>query len=74
MSDQQGRDWTRMTPGDFDRDEPLRLAVSAGPTAIPAEPDECGTDPLFGDEPPARRTVVRRPARPAAPVEQDGLF
>jgi hypothetical protein len=45
-----------MTPGDFDRDAPLRLSVGTGPTAVPAEPDEYGTEPLFGNETPARRT------------------
>ncbi|MGV9255273.1 hypothetical protein [Streptomyces sp. NPDC003697] len=72
MSEQQGRDWTRMTPGDFDREEPLRLAVGTGPAVIPAEPDECGTDPLFGDEPPAPRSRGRA-KRPPAPL-QEALF
>ncbi|MDF3301469.1 hypothetical protein [Streptomyces tropicalis] len=73
MSEQQGRDWRGMTPGDFDLDEPLCLAIGGGPVAIPAEPDACGTDPLFGDEP-AKRAAhrVRRTAPPA--VRQDRLF
>ncbi|GAA4812176.1 hypothetical protein [Streptomyces ziwulingensis] len=59
MSERHGRDWTRMTPDDFDRQAPLRLDVSGEPAAVPAVPDECGTAPLFGDEtprPPAGRT------------------
>ncbi|MFF9192588.1 hypothetical protein [Streptomyces rochei] len=73
MSEQHGRDWTRMTPDDFDRDAALRLDVDAGPAAIPAVPDEFGTAPLFGDETagPRRRGPERRPT---APVDQDGLF
>lgn len=73
MSEQHGRDWTRMTPDDFDRDAALRLDVDAGPATIPAVPDEFGTAPLFGDETavPRHRGPERRPA---APVDQDGLF
>ncbi|MER7497082.1 hypothetical protein ABT033_31355 [Streptomyces pharetrae] len=73
MSETRGRDWTRMTPDDFDREAALRLDVGAGPAAIPAVPDECGTAPLFGDETagPRRRGPERRPA---VPVDQDSLF
>lgn len=73
MSQQQGRDWTRMTPDDFDREAAPRLDVEARPAAIPAVPDEFGTAPLFGDE-----TAAPRPRGPerrsAAPVDQDSLF
>ncbi|MCX3289751.1 hypothetical protein OR263_24085 [Streptomyces sp. NEAU-H22] len=48
MSEQGGRDWVCMTPDDFDRDAPPRPEVDG---RIPAELDECGTAPLFGDEP-----------------------
>ncbi|MFJ9036771.1 hypothetical protein ACIRF8_09315 [Streptomyces sp. NPDC102406] len=50
MSEQRGRDWTRMTPDDFDRDAELRPDADAGSTAVPAVPDELGTQPLFGGE------------------------
>ncbi|MEU0213868.1 hypothetical protein ABZ281_01685 [Streptomyces sp. NPDC006265] len=53
MSEQGGRDWVCMTPGDFDRDASPRPEVDG---RIPAEPDECGTAPLFGDEPDPART------------------
>ncbi|MGW7265192.1 hypothetical protein [Streptomyces sp. NPDC054842] len=62
-----------MTPGDFDRDAPLRLCVGTGPTAVPAEPDEYGTEPLFGNETPARRSGPRTRRRPAT-AEQEHLF
>lgn len=42
-----------MTPGDFDLDAPLVLNVGTGPVTVPAEPDECGTAPLFGEAAPA---------------------
>ncbi|MEU1006546.1 hypothetical protein [Streptomyces tibetensis] len=48
MSEQGGRDWVGMTPDDFDREAPPRPEVDG---RIPAELDECGTAPLFGDEP-----------------------
>ncbi|KAA0942215.1 MULTISPECIES: hypothetical protein [Streptomyces] len=50
MSQLEGRDWTRMTPDDFDEDAPPRPDTPAGPPTVPAVPDECGTAPLFGDE------------------------
>ncbi|MFD4576135.1 hypothetical protein ACFWNK_27095 [Streptomyces sp. NPDC058417] len=77
MSEQPGRAWTAMTPGDFDRDEPLRLNVRTGPAPVPAEPDACGTAALFGDTapPPAARPPAppRRRRGPAAPG-QEPLF
>ncbi|MFI5823430.1 hypothetical protein ACIA8I_30690 [Streptomyces rishiriensis] len=73
MSERQDGEWLAMTPADFDRDVPLRLNVGTGPTPVPAEPDEYGTVPLFGHEPPARRPV-RRAGRRTGPVEQDELF
>jgi hypothetical protein len=51
----------------------LQLDVSGGQAAVPAVPDEYGTAPLFGDETPIRSTG-RTDRRPAAPVDQDGLF
>ncbi|MEV8592778.1 hypothetical protein [Streptomyces sp. NPDC052012] len=74
MSERQERDWTDMTPGDFDRDAPLCLNVGSGPVVVPAEPDEYGTPPLFGEERPQRPPSPRRPARPLAPSVQEQLF
>ncbi|MEU1040614.1 hypothetical protein ACFYP4_21905 [Streptomyces sp. NPDC005551] len=62
-----------MTPGDFDRDAPLRLSIGTGPAAVPAEPDEYGTEPLFGNETPVRNSG-RRARRRSAPVDQEQLF
>lgn len=63
-----------MTPGDFDSDAPLCLNVGSGPVVVPAEPDEYGTAPLFGQEPPARPLRPRRPAHPSVPAGQEQLF
>ncbi|GHE64618.1 MULTISPECIES: hypothetical protein [Streptomyces] len=63
MSERRDQDWTAMTPGDFDRDAPLCLNVGTGPTPVPAEPDEYGTAPLFGDEAPMRRAAPRPAGR-----------
>lgn len=63
-----------MTPGDFDRDAPLFLNVGTGPVVVPAEPDECGTEPLFGEEPPARRPGPPRVPRRTDLAEQGELF
>lgn len=73
MNEREGRDWTAMTPADFDPDAPLVLDVGTGPVVIPAEPAECGTPPLFGVEKPAQR-AARTDRRPVAPVNQEGLF
>ncbi|MBQ0854721.1 hypothetical protein ACFU96_31655 [Streptomyces sp. NPDC057620] len=72
MSEQHGRDWTRMTPDDFDQDAPVRPVVPARPTAVPAVPDEYGTPPLFGDETPAARPRTRKSVAP--PLDQPKLF
>ncbi|MET9395364.1 hypothetical protein ABZY20_33950 [Streptomyces sp. NPDC006624] len=64
MSEPGGRDWVRMTPDDFNRDAPPRPEVDG---RIPAELDECGTAPLFGDEPAPART-----GRPAPRSAQRG--
>ncbi|MFF6916440.1 hypothetical protein [Streptomyces sp. NPDC012466] len=70
MSEQGGRDWVCMTPDEFDRDAPPRPEVDG---RIPAELDECGTAPLFGDEPAPAGTG--RPApRPAQRGCQGRLF
>lgn len=74
MSEHRDREWTAMTPGDFDRDAPLCLNVGTGPTPVPAEPDEYGTAPLFGDEAPTRPAAPRPARRRGARVEQDRLF
>lgn len=58
MGERQDRDWVAMTPGDFDRDAPLVLNVGTGPATVPAEPDEYGTAPLFGETAPADRKSV----------------
>ncbi|MEV0241643.1 hypothetical protein AB0I06_17155 [Streptomyces sp. NPDC050674] len=58
MGEQGGRDWVCMTPDDFDREAPPRPEVDG---RIPAELDECGTEPLFGDEPASPE--ADRPAR-----------
>lgn len=67
-----------MTPGDFDRDAPLCLNVGTGPVVVPAEPDEYGTAPLFGEETPVGtpgpRRAPRRAPRRTAPAEQGQLF
>nr|WP_202436889.1 hypothetical protein [Streptomyces sp. SID5910] len=63
-----------MTPGDFDREAPLRLNVGTGPATVPAEPDEYGTAPLFGDEAPERATPRRDRPRPKPAGAQERLF
>ncbi|CAL9343833.1 hypothetical protein [Streptomyces sp. enrichment culture] len=71
MGERQDRDWVAMTPGDFDRDAPLVLNVGTGPATVPAEPDEYGTAPLFGETAPARGTRPRtRRGRPAPGQER----
>ncbi|MGA5179563.1 hypothetical protein ACWEPD_03010 [Streptomyces pseudogriseolus] len=75
MGERRERDWTAMTPGDFDRDAPLCLNVGTGPVVVPAEPDEYGTEPLFGDEAPQRRPARRgTPRRTGAPDAQQGML
>ncbi|MFC7843791.1 hypothetical protein [Streptomyces sp. NPDC057382] len=72
MTEEGGRDWVCMTPDDFDREAPPRPEVD---TRIPAEVDECGTAPLFGEDPASDRTSPNRPAaRPAQQVTQGRLF
>ncbi|WP_328498831.1 hypothetical protein OHS59_43320 [Streptomyces sp. NBC_00414] len=73
MSEQHGRDWTSMTPDDFDQDAPLRPDVRAGPAAVLAVPDECGTAPLFGDETPAALPQGAK-KRPSPHFDQPELF
>ncbi|WP_318215939.1 hypothetical protein [Streptomyces sp. SCL15-6] len=74
MGERQDREWTAMTPGDFDREAPLRLNVGTGPAAVPAEPDEYGTAPLFGDTPPERTTPRRDRPRARPTGAQERLF
>ncbi|MFJ2263739.1 hypothetical protein ACIOKD_36545 [Streptomyces sp. NPDC087844] len=65
-----------MTPDDFDQDAPPRPGKPAGPAAVLAVPDECGTAPLFGDETPTAHPqgagAEERPAAP--PFDQAELF
>lgn len=63
-----------MTPGDFDCEAPLCLNVGPGPVVVPAEPDEYGTEPLFGEETPVRGPRPRRRPRRAGSAEQGELF
>ncbi|MGV9280040.1 hypothetical protein [Streptomyces sp. NPDC003730] len=71
MGERQDREWVAMTPGDFDRDAPLVLNVGTGPATVPAEPDEYGTAPLFGETtaPCGNRPRSRR-GRPAPGQER----
>ncbi|WP_217251155.1 hypothetical protein [Streptomyces sp. AC602_WCS936] len=73
MAERQDREWVAMTPGDFDRDAPLVLNVGTGPATVPAEPDEYGTAPLFGETVPVR-TVPRRGGRGRPAPAQERLF
>ncbi|WP_164417150.1 hypothetical protein [Streptomyces salinarius] len=73
MGERQDREWVAMTPGDFDRDAPLVLNVSTGPATVPAEPDEYGTAPLFGETVPAPGTR-RRKGRGRPSEAQEPLF
>ncbi|OEJ21124.1 hypothetical protein BGK67_34675 (plasmid) [Streptomyces subrutilus] len=64
-----------MQRADFDPDAPLAL-VEARSVArpVPAVPDACGTEALFGDEPaPKRPTRHAQPAQ-APGYETDALF
>jgi hypothetical protein len=68
-----------MTPDDFDEEAPPRQDVDTDSATVPAVPDECGTPPLFGDEPPAQaRSATGRyaaqPGRSTPLVEQPELF
>ncbi|GHI92738.1 MULTISPECIES: hypothetical protein [Streptomyces] len=66
MGERQDREWVAMTPGDFDVEAPLVLNVGTGPATVPAEPDEYGTAPLFGEAAPAPGNRPRgRRGRPA---------
>ncbi|AIS02259.1 hypothetical protein [Streptomyces glaucescens] len=67
----EGRDWTRMRRADFDDTAPLDLVDAAVCRPVPAVPDECGTQALFGADPePAHPRRVRTPA--PAPAEDTG--
>lgn len=71
----QGRDWTRMKRADFDDCAPLNLVDAAVCRPVPAVPDECGTQPLFGKDPkPPRPRRPRTPDRaPAEDLENTDL-
>ncbi|MEW2298002.1 hypothetical protein ABZ719_35820 [Streptomyces sp. NPDC006743] len=61
----EGRDWTRMKRADFDDRAPLDLVDAAVCRPVPAVPDECGTQALFGKDPkPERPRRTRAPAPP----------
>ncbi|MGW2443559.1 hypothetical protein [Streptomyces sp. NPDC001675] len=67
----QDRDWTRMNRADFDDCAPLDLVDADVCRPVPAVPDECGTQPLFGKDPePAR---PRHPHTPP-PVPTDNTY
>ncbi|MFE9360542.1 hypothetical protein ACFYPB_41675 [Streptomyces olivaceoviridis] len=68
----QGRDWTRMKRADFDDCAPLELVDVAECRPVPAVPDECGTQPLFGKDLEPERPC-RTPAPPPA-ENADTLF
>ncbi|MEV5731609.1 MULTISPECIES: hypothetical protein [Streptomyces] len=60
----EGRDWTRMKRADFDDSAPLDLVDAAVCRPVPAVPDECGTQALFGANPePARCRRTRTPVQ-----------
>lgn len=71
----QGRDWTRMKRADFDPSAPLALVdADAVCRPVPAVPDACGTEALFGEDPkPARPRRTRMPA-PTPTEDADTLF
>ncbi|MFI0232604.1 hypothetical protein [Streptomyces sp. NPDC017086] len=70
----QGRDWTRMQRADFDDSAPLELVDAAVCRPVPAVPDECGTQALFGKEPgPPCPRRTRAPA-PAPAEDTETLF
>jgi hypothetical protein len=63
-----------MQRADFDDSAPLDLVDAAVCRPVPAVPDECGTQALFGQDPqPARRRRTRTPA-PAWTEDTDTLF
>ncbi|MGY1584572.1 hypothetical protein [Streptomyces sp. MN13] len=72
----QGRDWTRMKRADFDDSAPFDLVDAAVCRPVPAVPDECGTQALFGKDPePARPRRTRTPPpAPAQTEDTDTLF
>lgn len=70
----QDRDWTRMQRADFDDSAPLDLVDEAVCRPVPAVPDACGTQALFGEDPrPERPRPTRTPA-PAPTENTDTLF
>ncbi|MEU3199659.1 hypothetical protein [Streptomyces sp. NPDC006996] len=67
-----GRNWLRMAPADFDRDAPA--VPDASDPHVPAVPDECGTVPLFGEDPAAARAPDARVPAATFPEQADTLF
>ncbi|MEU3862296.1 hypothetical protein AB0F03_33995 [Streptomyces sp. NPDC028722] len=70
----QGRDWTRMKRADFDDCAPLDLIDAAVCRPVPAVPDECGTEALFGKAPRPARTRRTRTPPPMPTEDTDTLF
>ncbi|MGW5371060.1 hypothetical protein ACWER6_18330 [Streptomyces sp. NPDC004009] len=72
----QGRDWTRMQRADFDDCAPLDLVDAAVCRPVPAVPDECGTEALFGKDtkPPRPRRPRTLPSAPAEDSENTGTL
>ncbi|MEU3051088.1 hypothetical protein ABZ705_32135 [Streptomyces sp. NPDC006984] len=69
----QQPDWSTMTEAEFDHTAPNTLPVTGGPARIVAQPGACGTEALFGEEPPP--APVKRPApKPGGPDGQEELF
>ncbi|MEE1764470.1 hypothetical protein [Streptomyces sp. SP18BB07] len=68
------RNWSAMTHADFDGTAPLALVdADAVRRPVPAVPDACGTEALFGDDPaPKRAPRTRRPA--ATPTQDTGTL
>ncbi|MFE9993465.1 hypothetical protein [Streptomyces avermitilis] len=71
----QGRDWTRMARADFDDSAPLALVdADAVGRPVPAVPDECGTEALFGEDPTPVRAPRTRVPVPTSTEDADTLF
>ncbi|MBK3647992.1 hypothetical protein JHN46_46315 [Streptomyces sp. MBT33] len=63
-----------MTYADFDDSAPLALIdVDAVRRPVPAVPDPCGTEALFGEDPKPKRTARPR-TRAATPTVDTGTL
>ncbi|CAM5306065.1 hypothetical protein [Streptomyces abikoensis] len=65
--------WSAMGRAAFDSAAPNELAIPAVARVV-AEPDRFGTEPLFGEAPPAARPASARPPQPGEIEGQDSLF